>query len=405
MTCRRISLVTPLFGRDGGVAGHVRESADALRAGGHDVTVICGGAEGDPDRTEAMVVAGLGDPDADSWAPSLETAVRISEADVVHIHDLAEPRIVAVTRALAPTVITAHAYPGCSHNHHYFRPGQECDRAHGLACLANMAFRGCLHARNPLPVPGLYLRTPTRLAAYRMADAVAGFSEAVVRHLAVNGIQATRMAPCTPALRDAGPVLGATPPGRNVLFVGRIVPAKGLEVLLRVMTSVDGMLRVVGDGWKRAAAERLAADLGLSDRVEFTGWLVGADLHRAYREASVVAVPSLWPEPFGLVGIEAMAFGRPVVASMTGGVSEWLLPGVTGLAVAPGDAAALAGALERLLDDAGLRCSMGAAGRATAAERFSEQTHVDSLASLYRRAATRWSDCDAPSAASRHATR
>lgn len=390
MNRRRISFITPLCGRDGGVAAHVDESAAALRAAGHDVTIICERTECQGDRARVLVIRGLEDTDSPTRLSSLNAALQASEPDIVHIHDLADPRIVAATRVVAPTVITAHAYPGCSHNNHYFGPGEECDRAHGPICLANMAFRGCLHARNPLPIPGQYLRTTKRLSAYRWADAVAGLSEVIIRHLARNDIPAALVPPFTPALREAPFVASNPPVQRRVVFVGRIVPAKGLHVLLRAMVSVEGSLTVVGDGWKRAAAERFAVDLGIAGRVDFTGWLMGGDLHRAYRQASVVAVPSVWPEPFGLVGIEAMAFGRPVVASMTGGVSDWMQPGVTGLAVGPGSAAQLGQALERILDDVDLRRSMGAAARSAVSERFSEQAHVDALTTLYRAAAARW---------------
>ena len=82
-----------------------------------------------------------------------------------------------------------------------------------------------------------------------------------------------------------------------------------------------------------------------------------------YQGADIAVVPSLWREPFGLVAVEAMAAGLPVVASDTGGLSDIVRPGQTGLLVPPGDAAALAAALETLLDDAALRARMGAAGR------------------------------------------
>lgn len=388
MIARRISLVTPLLGRDGGIAVHVLESALALRVAGHDVTIIAGQADIEPDQTAVIVVPRLEIGDSD--ASGLNAALRTSRPDVVHIHDLADPRIITVTRSVAPTVITAHAYPGCTHNHHYFRPGQECERAHGPGCLPNIAFRGCLHARNPFPVPGQYLRTTKRLIAYRAADAVAGFSDAVLRHLAENKIPATLVPPCTPALRAAPSAVLDPEEERRVVFVGRIVPGKGLHILLRAMTSVDGRLTVVGDGWRRADAERLAIDLGIAQRVDFTGWLTEDDLHRVYRSASVVAVPSLWPEPFGLVGIEAMAFGRPVVASMTGGISEWLQPGVTGIAVRPGRVVDLVRALDQILNDADLRRSMSLSARAAVSEHFSEQAHVEALESLYDVAETRW---------------
>jgi glycosyltransferase involved in cell wall biosynthesis len=101
-------------------------------------------------------------------------------------------------------------------------------------------------------------------------------------------------------------------------------------------------------------------------------------------------MPSLWPEPFGLVGIEAHAAGRPVVASATGGVADWLEDGISGLCVKPGDKGALAAALNELLADPQRQQTMGAAGRRTVAARFSRQQHVAALLDAYRSARATW---------------
>jgi glycosyltransferase involved in cell wall biosynthesis len=106
--------------------------------------------------------------------------------------------------------------------------------------------------------------------------------------------------------------------------------------------------------------------------------------------ASVVVVPSLWPEPFGLVGIEALAAGRPAVGSSTGGIGDWLEHGVSGLCVAPGDAPALARALNELLADPDRQRVMGIAGREAVAQRFSPDRHLAALLEGYRAARSTW---------------
>ena len=131
---------------------------------------------------------------------------------------------------------------------------------------------------------------------------------------------------------------------------------------------------------------RLARRLGIEERVHFRGWLAGEELARELAEASVVAVPSVWPEPFGLGGLEAFAAGRPVVASATGGIGDWLQDGVNGLAVAPGDVGDLARALDELLGDPDRQGQMGAAGREMAARRFSAERHVAALLDAYEAA-------------------
>jgi glycosyltransferase involved in cell wall biosynthesis len=124
--------------------------------------------------------------------------------------------------------------------------------------------------------------------------------------------------------------------------------------------------------------------------VRFKGWMDGPALAQELADASIVAIPSLWPEPFGLVGIEALASGRPVVASSTGGICEWLQDGRNGLAVAPGDVGALARALQELLDDPARQRAMGVSGRELVARSFSAERHVQALLGAYRTAREHW---------------
>jgi len=163
-----------------------------------------------------------------------------------------------------------------------------------------------------------------------------------------------------------------------------------VEVLIRAARTVDAEFVICGDGWRLDAMRRLARRLGVAERVCFKGWLGADELAHELAEASVVAMPSVWPEPFGLVGIEALAAGRPVVASSTGGVGDWLEDGVSGRCVRPGDAPALARALNELLADPALQRTMGAAGREMVAARFSPEQHVAALLEAYRAARSTW---------------
>src|SRR5690606_6979050 len=97
--------------------------------------------------------------------------------------------------------------------------------------------------------------------------------------------------------------------------------------------------------------EARAMSLGCADRIELREWVDRASVRAIYSGATVLAFPSLWPETLGIVGLEALACGVPVVASDIGGVREWLRPGETGIPVPPGDAGALAAGLHDLLFD------------------------------------------------------
>ncbi|MDR7544443.1 MAG: glycosyltransferase family 4 protein [Armatimonadota bacterium] len=167
--------------------------------------------------------------------------------------------------------------------------------------------------------------------------------------------------------------------------VARLVPVKGVDVLLEAFAGVRSVvpharLVVVGDGPDRAALEAQARTLHLDGCVTFAG--LRRDVPDLMRLFDVVAVPSR-NEGMGKVAVEAMAAGRPVVASAVSGLRDVVRDGQTGLLVPPGDPRALAAALTRLLADPALRARMGEAGRIRAAD-YAVARMVEALTSLYR---------------------
>jgi glycosyltransferase involved in cell wall biosynthesis len=128
----------------------------------------------------------------------------------------------------------------------------------------------------------------------------------------------------------------------------------------------------------------------VEQRIRFRGWLGAHELAQEFADASIVALPSLWPEPFGIVGIEGFAAGRPAVASMTGGITDWLEPGVSGLGVPAGKVGELAGALAGLLEDPARQREMGLAGRDSLRGRFSLERHVGAICEAYGAARVAW---------------
>lgn len=159
--------------------------------------------------------------------------------------------------------------------------------------------------------------------------------------------------------------------GGRLLVVGRLVPEKGVEHAVRALALLpdDHRLVVVGAGDDAHVAQlrTLARDLGVEARVDLRGALAGADLRAAYADCDAVVFPVTWAEPFGLVPLEAMNVGRPVVATATGGAQEYLRDGVNALVVPTADGAAIATATARLSADPALRDRLLEGGRRTAA--------------------------------------
>jgi glycosyltransferase involved in cell wall biosynthesis len=175
---------------------------------------------------------------------------------------------------------------------------------------------------------------------------------------------------------------------RLVLAVGRLVYYKGFEYLVRAMTQVNGNLLIVGDGPLRGKLGDLTTQLGLGDKVHFAGNVPG-DLTPYYHAADLFALPSVArSEAFGIVQIEAMAAGKPVVnTQLASGVPYVSLDQLTGLTVPPADPNALAAALNRLLDHADLRQSLGQAARSRARQEFSLETMTSRMMALYEKVA------------------
>ena len=171
-----------------------------------------------------------------------------------------------------------------------------------------------------------------------------------------------------------------------VLFVGRLVPYKGVDVLLRAMAGLEARAVIVGDGPLGPALKDLARELGVDGRVRFAGNASADELAALYNACDVFALPSVTrAEAFGMVQIEAMSCRKPVVCTdLPSGVPWVNQHGVTGLVVPPGDPAALAGALGQLLADPALRARMGEAGRRRVETVFSIGRMVEQTGDLYR---------------------
>jgi phosphatidylinositol alpha-1,6-mannosyltransferase len=217
----------------------------------------------------------------------------------------------------------------------------------------------------------------------RAADAVVSPSEFTrTKMIEVNGVAPERVTVIAHGLspewvdtfsRSARPARA----GHTLLSVTRLIRAdllKGVDVVLRAMPEIlrrcpEARYVIVGDGNDRATLERLAAQLGIAGRVEFRGELSREELCGTYREADVFVLPSQ-TEGFGIVYLEAMYSGLPVVAARAGGAPNVVEGGVTGILVAPGDEKQIVSAVSGLLLVPEERRKLGAAGRKLVEEKY-----------------------------------
>ena len=231
------------------------------------------------------------------------------------------------------------------------------------------------------------------LKYYRNCDHLLGNTADIVRYVTEQGWPAERVhylpnfvsaAAAPPAARGK---LGLPDTGPLLLTLGRLHANKAFDVLLRAMTQLpDGVLCIAGSGPLEHDLRRQAATLGIADRVAFPGWQ--ADVAPLFAAADVYVCPS-WIEPLGNVVIEAWAHRVPVVAATATGPAALIEDGESGLLAPVDDADALAGAIQRFLDDRGLADRCVAAGRAVYETRFTETVVTGQYLDLFQQLVAR----------------
>jgi glycosyltransferase involved in cell wall biosynthesis len=336
----------------GGPASHAPELAGYLVGRGHAVEVVTTAPAAPAPQSYPV-----------RWVPRDEPAgwrhVRVARevarcarrADVVYSTSMARRAALGAAAARRPLVLKLTADEAYERERRSGRFSGDLD--------AFQRHRGGLRVA---------LLRATRNAAARRAAFV--FTPSTyLRDVAVGwGIAGERIA----VIPNPAPAVGALPEreavradlglgGATLGFAGRLMAAKALDVGLAALARVPGVsLLVIGDGPDRARLELLAAELGLDGRVRFLGVRSREEVLRTLHAVDAAVLPSRW-ENFPHLVVEALAVGTPVIASAVGGVPELVRDGENGLLVPPGDAAALAAAIERLVADAALRDRLAAA--------------------------------------------
>ncbi len=297
------------------------------------------------------------------------SAVRAWKPDVLFSQWLDEPVHEAAALELAPSVMFAHAYFGTcisGSKTHRLPDTQPCGRRFGPACLALYFPRRC-GGLSPGTALTEYGKQRRRLASLHRYRRIVTFSDHMRREYLNHGLdphRVTQLPPIYPSLLEyAEEAPAPTADELRICFIGRIERLKGLTLLIEalplVATAVGRPVRLVvaGDGPDAGSCRALAARVEKTARgvsVQFLGWMPAAGCVDVTLASDVLAMPSLWPEPFGFTGAEAVRRGVPVAAFATGAIPEWLTDGVNG-ALAPANPPTAAGIADALLRAARVR--------------------------------------------------
>ena len=299
--------------------------------------------------------------------------------DVVDLHLFGHLSLAILPRlAHIPTVYTAPDYfLSCPTNHRMLSEGLICPYVQGWQCVAN-------NCRPLAALPFIWLRRYLIQRYQHHIDLAIGPSSAVAEDLRKTGLsRVERLFHGIPLeerrQRDPQP---------NILFVGRLAREKGVDVLLRAMYQVRQVhpelrLIIVGDGSLRPSLERMAAELEMSNYVDFLGWVLNADLPELHSHTRAMVLPSICPEAFGMVTIEAQAWGTPVIGTNIGGTTDLICHGETGLLCRPNDATDLAEQICYILEHPRQAERMAVQAREFVEENCSMDMHVNQLLQLY----------------------
>ena len=386
--------INHLYAEVGGAERYFSEVSPLLEAHGVRISVLYGfpleGGIHVPGREEIALPAlfDLATPEQERRRMLGEQLRRIAP-DVIQIHRVEDPVLIRACVASRPTIQFLHGPSPvlCPGDGRFAKwTGEACQRRVGPFCLIAPYLQFC-GTRRPWGILTNYWLTRELLEVSRSVARIVVASGYMRELLVEHGIPGSRI------LVNPHPFVGGAPRGERVaerpgsiLYVGRMSPQKGVEYLIRAVATLDQRccLTLVGDGPSRPQLERLIRErLGDRHDAVFTGWLPHDQVRQLYAESQVVAFPSVWPEPFGRVGLEATGLGKPVVAFDVGGVREWLVNAHNGFLVPPKDIVAFAGALNRLLRDETLRRTMGQNGVELARTRFDPKRHVEAMLCLY----------------------
>ncbi|MDQ6666521.1 MAG: glycosyltransferase family 4 protein [Acidobacteriota bacterium] len=407
----RIALLNKSRRKAGGAEKYIDGIVPELCSQGHDLAFLHDVDTPDdrdgiflPDSAPAWCIAEIG-------AERAISALRAWRPDVIYMQSSIDRKEIANAVAAIPTVFFCHDYVGTcisGHKSFQFPVMQPCSRRFGAPCLLHYYPRRC-GGLNPVTMWNDYWKQSSRLNLLGMCKAIVTASEAMrdeyrkhgfnpetihqVPLFASSGIsdRISNFLDTTPTVQ-----LGLDGPLR-LLFAGRMDRLKGGEYFLDALPRADEALgcpleiTFAGDGPARPAWQRKAAEIASRSnylKIEFPGWLAVPEIGARLQKCHLLVVPSVWPEPFGLVGVEAGLHGVPAAAFAVGGIESWLKDGVNGRA-APGDPptpSGLAAAIVRCLDDPDTYARLRQ-GAYDVASQFTMKRHLDLLTKILAKAA------------------
>src|SRR5580658_2801799 len=354
----KILFVHQYCGAMGGAETDILLGAGSLKNRGHSVALLYASRTGRGEAAWEQTFSECYPLAAQTKLEALRGFLRKFDPNVIYFHNLPDLGVLAeLLDSPAPVVRRVHdhrMYCMRGGKYNYFTRAV-CHRPASWRCVFPCLGSIGRNVDGPVPFKWISYRAKKReIELNRRCDRLLVYSEYQKEELTRNGFDPAKIEVRVPVHDSGGAGSVSSFGDRNlVLFVGQVIRGKGVDLLLRALAKVQAPFQaaILGEGNHRPHCERLSVRLGLGNRVKFHGFVAHDELKHFYQQASLLAVSSVWPEPFGLVGREAMCHGLPVVGFDAGGIREWLFDGENGFLVPWKDIKCFAERIERLLRD------------------------------------------------------
>ncbi len=319
---------------------------------------------------------------------ALKRQIAEIEPDIIYVHHLAGRQAISeLLESGRPAIRFFHDHKlFCLREHKYKTIShQTCTQPTGWRCYPCLGFINRSEGRIPVKISSLGKLQAEQAVNKKLSGFIVA-SEYMKKHLTAHGFPADKIKVIPLySWRDREEEPGKD--GNYILYSGQIVRGKGIDILLKAMKLINTQIPLIiaGSGRQKQEYEELTQKLGLNELVKFNGFVNQEKLMKLNRDCTCLVMPSRVPETFGLSGLEAMSWSKPVVASDVGGISQWLKHGINGYLIKGNDPQAMASALDKLLSDRVRAAEMGRAGYVIYKKEFTPEVHLDSLMKYFER--------------------
>jgi glycosyltransferase involved in cell wall biosynthesis len=380
----RILYIHQNFGAWGGAEANIYTTAAELKNRGHQVELAYEKGTG-RNLEKWNDVFSTRFQYADLYDSSIED---VANVDLIYIHKCSDLKVLkSLKETRIPKMRMVHDHElYCMRNYKYnYWTRHVCDKPLSLFCV--LPCGACIGRSRDgfFPLRWVsYFNKKTELNLSRENDLYVVASEFMKLELVKNGFNDEKIVILPPVPASIQKRTVSHSPQNTILYVGQITRGKGVDLLIQALAMLQTRFQcfIVGEGNYRDVCEKLVQKFGLQDSVTFTGFLDTDEIQKYYRSANLLVVSSIWPEPFGMVGLEAMSHGIPVVAFDVGGIQEWLRHGYNGFLCRQHTPECLAANIRKLLTHREMAEEMGNQGRLLLEEKFCFSKYMNHLEGL-----------------------